>query len=159
MSPLFRNITMIYLIFLAALLGASLYAGIVVAPVTFGTEGILGSEILSRFQEGMIMTQNFVKLSYVVTLGVVVAFLYESYKYKKGERDIWTFVALFLVVTSGLMFSYYYLPDIILMQEAGEAMTQSDIFAKVHKASEINFKIFAFGLLLLLVRNFQKALR
>jgi len=150
---------MIYLIFLAALLGATLYAGIVVAPATFGTEAILGAKILSRFEEGMIMTQNFLKLSYVVTLAVVVVFLYESYKYKKGERDAWTFVAVFLVIASGLMFSNYYLPEIISMQEAGEAMTQSEAFANTHKGSEINFKIFAFGLVLLLVRNFKKALR
>jgi hypothetical protein len=159
MSPIFRNITMVYLIFLSIVLGASLYAGMVVAPVTFNTDEIFGLSVLSQFQEGMIMTQNFIKLSHLVTLSVIAAVVYEGYKYKMGERDTLTFVALFLVVTTGLMFSYYYLPDIIIMQQAGEEMTKTQAFLDTHKASEINFKIFAFALLLLLVRNFKKALR
>ncbi|MDY0194887.1 MAG: DUF4149 domain-containing protein [Sulfurovaceae bacterium] len=159
MSPIFRNITMAYLIFLSIVLGASLYAGIVVAPVIFHTEAIFDSPILSQFQEGMIMTENFVRLSYVITLSVIVAFVYESYKYKKGERDLLTFVALFLVITTKLMFSYYYLPEIILMQQVGEEMTKTQLFLDTHKGSEVNFKIYAFALLLLLIRNFQKALR
>jgi len=159
MSPIFRNITMAYLIFLSIVLGASLYAGIVVAPVIFHTEAIFDSPILSQFQEGMIMTENFVRLSYVITLSVIVAFVYESYKYKKGERDLLTFVALFLVIATGLMFSYYYLPEIILMQQVGEEMTKTQLFLDTHKGSEVNFKIYAFALLLLLIRNFQKALR
>lgn len=159
MSPTFRNITMAYLIFLSAVLGASLYAGAVVAPVTFNTEDIFGSGILSQFQEGMIMTENFVRLSYIVTMSVIVTFVYESYKYKKGERDLLTFVSLFLVIATGLMFSYYYLPEIILMQQAGEEMTKTQLFIDTHKGSEVNFKIYTFALLLLLVRNFKKALR
>jgi len=159
MSPIFRNITMAYLIFLSIVLGASLYAGVVVAPVTFNTEDIFGSQILSQFQEGMIMTENFVRLSYLVTLSVIVAVIYEGYKYKKGERDMLTFVALFLVMATGLMFSYYYLPDIIIMQQAGEEMTKTQLFIDTHKGSEVNFKIYAFALLLLLARNFKKALR
>ncbi len=159
MSPIFRNITMAYLIFLSAVLGASLYAGAVVAPVTFNTEDIFGSSILSQFQEGMIMTENFVRLSYLVTISVIAAVIYEGYKYKKGERDMLTFVALFLVLATGLMFSYYYLPDIIMMQQAGEEMTKTQLFIDTHNGSEINFKIYTFALLLLLVRNFKKALR
>jgi len=159
MSPTFRNVTTAYLIFLSVVLGASLYAGVVVAPVTFNTEEIFGFSVLSQFQEGMIMTQNFIKLSYLVTLSVIVTVIYEGYKYKKGERDKLTFIALFLVVATGLMFSHYYLPDIIIMQQAGEEMTKTQLFIDTHKASEINFKIIAFALLLLLVRNFKKALR
>ncbi|MDD5405727.1 MAG: DUF4149 domain-containing protein [Sulfurovaceae bacterium] len=159
MSPIFRNVTMAYLIFLSAVLGASLYAGIVVAPITFNTEAIFGSPVLSQFQEGMIMTQNFIKLSYMVTLSVIAVVIYEGYKYKMGERDILTSISFFLVVATGLMFSYYYLPDIILMQQAGEEMTKTQLFLDTHKGSEIDFKIYVFALLLLLIRNFKKALR
>ena len=73
---------MVYLILLAGTLGAGLYAGIVVAPVTFHTELWLGSEVLSHFQEGLIMTENFVRLSYLVDFTLVAIFLYEGYKYK-----------------------------------------------------------------------------
>ena len=157
MNKYFRMTTMAYLILLGATLGAILYAGIVVAPVTFHSEQWLGSEMLSQFQEGLIMTQNFVRLSYLVTFTVIVIALYEGYKYKKFERDTITQIATFFVIATGLMFGYYYLPDIITMQMAGEAMTKSEAFIHTHKGSEINIKIFAAALLVLIVRNMQKA--
>jgi hypothetical protein len=150
---------MFYLIFLAAAMGASLYAGVVVAPVTFNTVDIFTIEVLSHFQEGMIMTENFIRLSYVITLSVIMVIIYEGYRYKKGERDTLVLIATFLIVCTGVLFSFYYLPDILLMQQAGEEMTKSEIFANTHKASEINFKIYVFAILVLLVRNFQRALR
>lgn len=159
MSTTFRYITMFYVIFLALVAGASLYAGIVVAPVTFGTEDILGAKVLSRYEEGQIMTQNFLRLSYVVTFSVAVAFFYESYKYKMGERDMWTFMALFLVVATGIMFSFYYLPDILTMQQLGEQATQTQAFDDMHKGSSLDFKIFIFATIFLIVRNLQKAMK
>ncbi len=107
------------------MLGAGLFAGIVVAPVTFHTEVWLGSDILSRFQEGQIMTENFLRLSYVVNVVLVAVILYEGYKFKKFERDTVTQVATFFVLATGLLFSQYYIPDIIGMQLAGEEMTKS----------------------------------
>ncbi len=157
MNKYFRMTTMAYLILLGATLGAVLYAGIVVAPVTFHSEQWLGSEMLSQFQEGLIMTQNFVRLSYLVTFTVIAVALYEGYKYKKFERDTITQIATFFVIATGLMFGYYYLPDIITMQMAGEAMTKTEAFVNTHKGSEINIKIFAVALLVLIVRNMQKA--
>ncbi len=151
--------TMAYIILLGATLGAGLFAGIVVAPVTFHTETWLGSEILSHHQEGLIMTENFVRLSYLVNVALVAVALYEGYKYKKFERDTITQIATFFVIATGLLFSQYYIPDILTMQMAGETMTQSEIFSNIHKGSEINFKIFSVALLVLLVRNMQKACR
>jgi len=157
MNKYFRMTTMAYLILLGATLGAVLYAGIVVAPVTFHSEQWLGSEMLSKFQEGLIMTQNFVRLSYLVTATVIAVALYEGYKYKKFERDTITQIATFFVIATGLMFGYYYIPDIVNMQLAGEAMTKTEAFVNTHKGSEINIKIFAAALLVLIVRNMQKA--
>ncbi len=157
MKPVFRRVTIAYLILLGATLGAGLFAGIVVAPVTFHTEQWLGAGVLSHFQEGLIMTQNFVRLSYLVDFTVLAVILYEGYKYKKFERDTITQVATFFVVATGLMFGHYYLPDILNMQLAGEKMTQSVAFIATHKGSEINFKIFSLALLVLMVRNMQKA--
>jgi hypothetical protein len=159
MSTIFRNLTIMYVIFLASVLGATLYAGIVVAPVTFNTDAIFGSSVLSQYQEGMIMTENFIRLSYVVTLSVIVVFLYEAYKYKMGERDFLALAATFLIIATGIMFSYYYIPEIVSMQQISEEATKTQAFINTHKGSEINFKIYAFGLLLLLVRNLNKALK
>ena len=157
MNRYFRIATMAYLILLSAVLGAGLFAGIVVAPTNFHTSEWLGAEILSHHQEGLIMTQNFLKLSYLVNFTLIVVFLYEGYKYKKFERDTITQIATFFVIATGLLFSQYYIPDILTMQLAGEAMTQSEAFLNTHKGSEINYKIFSLALLVLIVRNMQKA--
>jgi hypothetical protein len=157
MSKYFRMATMAYLILLGMMLGAGLYAGVAVAPVTFNTASWLGAEVLSHYQEGQIMTENFVRLSYLVNVVVIAVILYEGYKYKKFERDWITQVATFFVIATGLMFAHYYLPDIIAMQEVGEAATQSQTFINMHKGSEINFKVFSLALLVLMVRNMQKA--
>jgi hypothetical protein len=45
MNKYFRIATIAYLMILGATLGAGLFAGIVVAPVTFHTEAWLGSEV------------------------------------------------------------------------------------------------------------------
>jgi uncharacterized protein YerC len=157
MKKNFRIATIIYLVILGITLGAGLFAGAVVAPVTFNTESWLGGEVLSHFQEGLIMTQNFTKLSYLVDFTVIAVILYEGYKYKKFERDTIIQVATFFVVATGLMFGHYYLPDILTMQAAGEKMTESLAFVNTHKGSEINFKIFSLALLVLMMRNMQKA--
>jgi hypothetical protein len=157
MNKYFRMLTMAYLILLSAMLGSGLFAGIVVAPVTFNTDQWLGADILTRFQEGQIMTENFLRLSYLVNIVLVSVVLYEGYKFKKFERDTLTQVATFFVLATGLLFSNYYIPDIISMQEKGVEMTQSAAFINTHKGSEINFKIFSFALLILIVQNMRKA--
>ena len=157
MNKYFKMTTIAYIILLSATLGAGLFSGIVVAPVTFHTENWLGAEILTHYQEGLIMTQNFIKLSYLVTMTVIAVVLYEGYKYKKFERDTVTQVATFFVIATGLMFGHYYLPDILLMQQAGEEMTKTVEFINTHKGSEINFKIFSLALLVLIVQNMRKA--
>jgi len=159
MKKNFRLITIAYLVLLGSVFGAGLFAGIVVAPVTFHTEQWLDSSMLSHYQEGLIMTQNFMRLSYLVDFMLITIFLYEGYKYKKFERDTTTQVATFFVISTGLLFGHYYMPDILQMQMAGETMTQSDAFLNTHKGSEINFKIFSLALLVLIVRNMQKACR
>ena len=157
MKKNFRMVTMAYLIFTSAVLGMILYAGIVVTAVTFHTEAWLGAEVLTHFQEGQIMTQNFLRLSYVVNVLIVVVAIYEGYKFKKFERDTLTQIATFFVLATALLFSQYYVPDIISMQQQGEAVTKSIAFINTHKGSEINSKIFALSLLVLIVQNMRKA--
>lgn len=150
-------VTMAYIIFLSAVLGMMLYAGIVVTAVTFHTDLWLGVDLLTRFQEGQIMTENFLRLSYVVNVLIVAVIFYEGYKFKKFERDTVTQVFTFFVLATGLLFSQYYIPDIIAMQTQGEEMTKSVAFLNTHKGSEINSKIFALALLVLIVQNMRKA--
>ena len=157
MNKYFRIATMGYLMFLSAVLGMMLYAGIVVTAVTFHTDTWIGIELLTQFQEGQIMTENFLRLSYVVNALIVAVVLYEGYKFKKFERDTITKVATFFVLATGLLFSQYYIPDIIAMQAQGEAMTKSVAFLNTHKGSELNSKIFALALIVLIIQNMRKA--
>jgi len=151
--------TMTYIIALGAVFGASIYAGAVVAPTIFHSETFFGGEIISNFQEGLIMTSNFEKLGIFVTIMVFFSLFYEATKWKSFESDRWTLLSLFFFVTSGLLFSGFYIPDIVSMQLQGEAMTQSETFKNVHFASELDFKLFAFSSLALLILNLKKALR
>ena len=157
MKKPFRIATMAYLILLGATLGAVLYAGIVVAPVIFHADRWLGEGVLSHFHMGLLMTQNFIGLSYLVSMTMLAVFLYEGYKYKMFERDKLTTAFALLLLMSGALFNWYYLPDIVTMQMAGEEMTRGEIFQKVHKASEIDFKIFALAILGLMIQNMRKA--
>ncbi len=158
-KKIFRVVTIIYIILLGAIFGASIYAGAVVAPTTFHSELLLGKEILSQYQEGLIMTVNFHKLGFMVNFMVFLVILYEAIKWKTFESDRWTLIATFLVVSSGLLFSSYYIPSVIEMQNGGEVITNSEIFKNTHFASELDFKLFSFAILLLLVLNLKKALR
>lgn len=151
--------TIAYIITLGVVLGAGLYAGIVVAPTLFNSEVLLGSELLSNYQEGILMTQNFLKLAYMVNFMIFFVLVYEMIKWKSFESDKFTLIATFLVVATGLLFTSYYVPDIVEMQLAGEAMTQSEAFQNTHVGSEIDFKIFTFATLALLILNLRKALR
>ena len=155
----FRIFTMIFIITLGTVLGAGLLAGIVVAPTIFHSEVLLGSELLTRFQEGLLMTQVFERLAYVVNFLVVIAILYEAIKFKAFENTRWSLMFTFLVAASGLLFTSYYIPQILEMQALGEAATNSEIFANVHKGSELNFKLFAFSTLGLLILTLKKVLR
>ena len=154
-----KIITLFYIIILGLTLGAGLYAGVVVAPVTFNSEIYLQSEILTRFQEGLIMSENFQRLGFLVTFTVLCVALYEGYKYKIYDRDIFTTIPAFIVITSGLLYAHYYIPQILELQKEGESMTKSEVFENTHFASELDFKLFTLALLILLSRTLYRNLR
>jgi len=154
-----KIITIAYIIILGTTLGAGIYAGAVVAPVTFHSELYLGSEILNRFQEGLIMTENFVRLGYLVTFTVVCVTLYEGYKYKMFDRESMSTIPAFLIISSGLLYVAYYIPQILEFQKEGEAITQSKVFENTHFASELDFKLFTLALLALLVRTLYRTIK
>ena len=154
-----KGITIAYFILLGITLGAGLYAGIVVAPVVFHSEIYLGNELLTRFQEGLIMTENFVRLSYLVDFTLLAVALYEGFKYKNFDRDTITSVSAFLVIASGLLYVHYYIPQILEFQQQGEKITESKLFENTHFASELDFKLFALALLVLLTRNLYRAIK
>ena len=154
-----RYFTIIYLLILGVVIGASIYAGAVVAPVTFHSEKWLGSEILSRYQEGLIMTQNFIGLKYFILLGIFAVVFYEGYQYKRFNRDLIKTLSALGFIMSSLLFNYFYMSSIINMQSQGEQVVKSQIFENMHKGSEIALMfVLLFGVILF-VRTLQKELK
>ena len=150
-----RNIYIdfIYLIILAATFGAVIVLGALVAPVVFHTDGIVVDLVLDRYNAGMIMAEIFSRFGVWLYIVAFVVLSYEAMMYKMGQNDRYIFIGSVIVVFTSLMFSGVYAPKILAMQDMGLEATQSDTFATIHTASEIDFKILAIGLLILFVRR------
>jgi len=142
-----------YLVVLAATFGAVLVLGAIVAPVVFHTDRILVDMLMNHYNAGIIMGEIFHRFSYWIYFVATFVTLYEAYIYKTGARDAIAFGAAVTVIFSSLMFSAVYAPKILSMQSMGIEATQSDTFANVHIASEIDFKILAVALVVLFVRR------
>ncbi len=159
MKPYFRYATVFYLMILGMVLGAIVYAGAVAAPVIFGSEQWLHGAVLSPYQEGLMMTQNFVRLGYMITGMMIVVALYEGYRFKMGEHGKLEQAVTVMVLASGALFSFYYLPTMLHMQLLGAAATQTEAFIHTHVASTIDVAILALAILVLMIVNMRKACR
>ena len=142
-----------YLIMLAATFGAVLVLGAISAPVIFNTERILVDVALDHYNAGIIMGEIFYRFSYWVYALAIAVVAYEAVAYKTGQRDAIIFASSVTVVFSSLMFSAVYAPKILAMQALGIEATQSDTFANIHMASELDFKILALALIVLFIRR------
>jgi hypothetical protein len=138
----------VYLMILAATLGAILVLGIFTAPVVFNTG------MLSHYEEGMIMAEIFRRFTYWLYLTFLVMVIYEGYQFKIFKRDAIATLAALTSIATILMFNAVYTQKILAMQKQGEAATQSEAFANIHLASEIDFKILAVALAILFVRRY-----
>ncbi|GAM76046.1 membrane protein [Vibrio ishigakensis] len=102
------------------------------------------------------MTENFVRLSYPLALVCLLSFIFELYRYFKIQTDWIALISMSLMVATGLMFSFYFVPEIVHLQAQGPEVTQSPMFGSLHKTSEISFKITAISGLILAYRNLMK---
>jgi len=142
-----------YLILLCSSFGAVIVLGAFVEPVVFHTDKILHGMLIDNYNAGIIMGEIFHRFSYWIYILAFYVSSYELIMYKSGQRDTIIFVSSVTVVFSSLMFSAVYSPKILTMQALGVEATQSDTFANVHFASELDFKILAIALLVLFVRR------
>ncbi len=142
-----------YLVVLAATYGAVMVLGMLVAPVVFHANDYVVALDINHYNAGIIMGEIFHRFAlWTYTLAFVVL-VYEGMMYKNGQRDKYIFVSASLVVFTSLMFSGVYSPRILQMQSMGAEATQSDTFANLHLASEIDFKVLAISLVVLFVRR------
>lgn len=142
-----------YLILLAASFGGVIVLGAIVAPVVFNSDKILIDITLDHYNAGIIMGEIFHRFSYWVYVLAFYVLAYEGLSYKHGQRDKIAFFSSAIVVFTSLMFSGVYAPKILAMQALGAEATQSDTFANIHFASELDFKVLAVALIVLFVRR------
>jgi cellulose synthase/poly-beta-1,6-N-acetylglucosamine synthase-like glycosyltransferase len=142
-----------YLFFIAATFGAVMVLGIFTAATIFNSEVLFAAAPLDHFSEGVIMAEIFRKFGYWCNALALAILLFELYEYKMFRRDGIAQAAAFTSVVTLLLFSAVYTPKILEMQEQGSEATQSEAFANIHTASEIDFKILAVALLVLFFRR------
>jgi len=138
----------VYLLLIASTLGAILVLGIFAAPVVFNTT------TLDRFDEGVIMADIFSRFTYWLYVMLAGIILYEGNEYKKFKRDRIIIGSSLITVFTIMMFNAVYTPKILEMQTQGREATMSEAFSNIHIASEIDFKLLAFALLVLFVRRY-----
>ncbi len=142
-----------YLTLLAASFGAVMVLGVIVAAVIFHTDGLHVDLLIDRYNAGVIMSEIFLRFSYVIYFLAFSVALYEAATYKTGERDKIAMISAFFIVATSLMFSAVYVPKILELQAMGREATSSDTFDALHVGSELDFKILAVALLVLFVRR------
>jgi len=146
-----KYVEIFYILLLSATFGASIFVGVVIAPTIFRSELVFSDEVLSKFQEGLLMTTIFLKFNYLLNFVAVSIILFEGYLYKSGNRNNFTLAIIFIFVSTALLFTNYYTPQILEMQSMG--VTEGTIFENLHFASELDFKIFSLALLTLVIKK------
>ncbi|RTI68029.1 DUF4149 domain-containing protein [Campylobacter jejuni] len=137
------------LFLLASIIGVELILGIVVAPTIFFPQNLIGEGVLSHFQSGLMMTQIFIKMGYLLIFVSVVNFLYEIYSLIKDEIKFQIkfqikfskFMLSLLILILSLIFVFYFTNTIIELQNLGENATKTQEFISIHNASEVVIKI------------------
>lgn len=150
-----RWIDIFYVILLGVTLGAVLTLGAFVASTIFRSEVYIGKEILTHYQEGLLMTSIFLKTNYLLNFTAIVIILREGYSYKLFQRDKMIIAFGATAIFAIFMFTLYYTPNIVAYQAAGAEMTKSEIFDNIHKGSEIDFALIAISIFVLSIRRLQ----
>lgn len=135
----------INLFLLASIIGVELILGIVVAPAIFFPQNLIGEGVLSHFQSGLMMTQIFIKMGYLLIFVSVINFLYEIYSLMKDKIKFQTKISKLmlslLILILSLIFVFYFTDNIIKLQNLGENATKTQEFVSMHNASEVVIKI------------------
>lgn len=126
------------------MIGTELTLGILVAPVIFLPQSIIGDGVLTHFMSGQMMTKIFLKFNYVllfVSAFVAVSELFDLRKKLAFSLKFSTFMLSFLNLALALSFVFIFTPFIVQAQSLGADATQTAEFAKMHSASEYVMKV------------------
>ncbi|MGH2328095.1 DUF4149 domain-containing protein [Campylobacter taeniopygiae] len=147
------------LFLLAAMIGIELILGIVVAPVIFYPQNFIGDGILSHYQSGILMTQIFIKMGYLLLIVSIINILFEIFSYFREKFNFKIkfskLILSLIILILSLVFVFYFTEQIISMQKLGEQATTSAEFTGIHSASEITLKIILVSQIFLYFLSFK----
>lgn len=127
----------LYFFLLSAILGIELFVGIFVAPILFFPAKFSLNLPLTLAQSGMLMSEIFIKLGYILigisAFGVFYSFL--------NQKKFLLLLSCFIFLLAGA-FVFYLTPLILQAQNLGTTNTQE--FEQIHRLSEYAIKIIAF---------------
>ena len=126
------------------MIGTELTLGILVAPVIFFPQNIIGEGVLTHFMSGQMMTKIFLKFNYAllfVSAFVAVSELFDLRKKLAFSLKFSTFMLSFLNLALALSFVFIFTPFIVQAQSLGAEATQTAEFAKMHSTSEYVMKV------------------
>lgn len=135
----------LYIFLLSFMLSGILLLGIIVAPIIFQSNLYIEPQ-LSRIENGLLMSQIFFRFNYILVIGSILSLIYEFYYNKKLLNRVITIVNLSLVS----IFAFYFTPYII---ESAKTTNITEKFELIHKLSELDFKLLAVLLMILLFKN------
>ena len=142
------------------MIGTELALGILVAPVIFFPQNIIGEGVLTHFMSGQMMTKIFLKFNYVllfISAFVAVIELFDLRKKLAFSLKFSTFMLSFLNLGLALSFVFVFTPFIVHAQSLGAEATQTAEFAQMHAASEWTMKLMLFAQLALFFIKFKTA--
>lgn len=135
-----------YLFWLAVAAAGIFLLGVVVAPIVFHSEVVIGVKLLARYEAGLMMSEIFSRFNYIllITAALIVAFEGFLAVNKKNTKLMISLSAL--NVAGILVYAFVFTPKIISFQALGEEAIRSEAFANIHKMAELDFKILLFAL-------------
>ena len=148
-----KTFTILYLLVLAIALGSGLFAGAVTAPVVFHANDYIAGADLSRYEMGSLMSEIFRRLAFIVDLSLIFIILDEGRKLLQKQKEWFSTLMAVLAVISGYLFSFYFVPEILSMQQIGPLATRSEVFETLHADSELWFKVYILAIAALLVKG------
>ncbi|PAF52050.1 DUF4149 domain-containing protein [Helicobacter sp. 13S00477-4] len=132
----------LYLWLLGLSIGAMVISGAFVAPIIFNAYSFLPDLGITQYDSGILMTQIFIKLNYLLNFTAIIIIIYELLDFKSSFKPSIILLGLnTLSILLIFLFTLYYTPNILDAQNMGPAYTATPEFEKMHSQSEYLFKI------------------
>lgn len=157
-TALFQALTIFYLLMLGFACGVILSLGALSAPVIFRDALIISEGAIDAFQAGQIMTEIFIRASYVLLFVAILIAIYEILSATiHSQKRFLIFGAI--AIAAILLFVLYYLPAIIDIQKQGEEFLANSNFHTLHQQSVWVFYIAFYALIALFASRLLLLLR